>query len=1531
MKNKIYKLLSIIVALAVVLSCCVIGFTASAADEVKATYYLDGSSANSGDDTAAGTEAAPLKTLNGAINKAIADAEAGGYNTADYIVDFKIISADICVPFHDGTTTASQAFNFKLRISPAGSYTSFLGNSGESFTIKGDVEISKVYFDFSRRTFDAYFGFGGNVKLNSDVILGKNSANLYDYNLGALLLGTQEGVESTTFSKDQTFELNNNMIFGGLYLGSLKGATYNGDLNFNYNFNTGASRNCGRTQSIYFGGITAGYDTVYNGDLKFNITDTNGINFKKSAGNVSFGETASVQIINTSGKTVSITEAKSVLPEATYVFTNNTGIADLIAFTDKAGEYAVDTSKYDVTATAADGTTYNAKDNLLKVPAGEYELSYSVPAKTLTYYVSAGATGTPDGSEKAPYATIGEAVNAAVVAAEAGNFNYPNSTVYLKVLGTTAVDCADIDPTCYNFTLNISSASETGDAVLELLSDDSYRNYTGFTTIFNGPTVLSNITLKAKTWAEIYLNGDNFTVEDSATINYVSSSAYFTASNDKTSITKTQNIVFKSDGTVAPTYFTVGGNYSTTYDADLNLTYNAPSISQGILMDSANKNRTNTFNKNLNMNFVAAAGITLKLRDPATSGKVVFGSEAALQIINSTGNSVDYSAIESSLPAKTYVITNKTGIKDLIAFTETAGTYTVDTKKYDVTATAEDGTEIPAANGKLVLDPGKYTLSVELAPITADYYVNAAAADGGNGTKAAPFKTVGEALTYAIAHANANTYNASNSTVNIYLLGDSRIDIQGMSNQAFNFQLNIATDASLATPCTVYTGPAAFHFGGPTNLDNVIFDISSASAKEIYVNGNNLKMGENVQITGLGAGTYFTVGGTTVEEAQTVYFTNKSTSTRSFQFYTLGGGSNNTYKDDITFVYDAPNYSQTILIDSISRNKVNTVNKNMNLNFVASAGIKLDLRAALTSGAMATDTGKIVFTDGAAFQMINSTGNTVDYSAIASMLPANKYIITNNTGVKDIINFTETAGTFTVKNGYNVTAVAADKTTYDSKDGKLVIETTGEFKLITAAEHDAQTNNYSEYIVDRGNGLTNTYAKLAAKEDINVAYFGGSVTGGTGVSDPDADSWRAKVGKWLENNFPVSNIENINMAVGGTGTKFGVYRTEAQLIAADPDLVFIDFAVNDLYDGASAESASMRLETIIRKLRTAKPDCDIVVLLVSNDTTFDTDIAGGLHAIAKAHENIAIAYDIPSIHLGNALADAVADKANWSNYYDDSVHPNATGYELCYQIIKEYLNNELVYGSGTAANHTMPAQVNKELLDGEFTVIKADQAFIDASGSAFGFNSAICQYGANNKYNPFVGAAENIAVLSNGEEYAHPDGKTGAGKFVFEFTGTELSILSMGQHVTGYSVKIDDGEAYTVDLSGTVPTLLASDLESATHTAEVSPIYEEWTESCNHSHVDWVYAFLVYDAGEEGYDVNGDGVYNICDLVYTAELEGKTSADADYNGVADKDNDGDIDADDTAIVRNELLTGKLYGTDIEYDKIVKPVDATDET
>ncbi|MBR4116725.1 MAG: fibronectin type III domain-containing protein [Clostridia bacterium] len=1083
--------------------------------------------------------------------------------------------------------------------------------------------------------------------------------------------------------------------------------------------------------------------------------------------------------------------------------------------------------------------------------AGVLSVSATTPT-TATYYVSASGSNENDGLEKTPFQTIGGALTAAVADAEAGNYNNAESTVYLKVLGTDAVDCA-LNGISHNFKLNISSADVAGSAVLNVATGGTNK------ASFCGPTTLSNITMNVADWGEVYANGVDFIVEDSATINYAKSTAYFMTGLDVPSITKTQNIVFKSDGTVAPTYMAVGGN-TTTYEADLNFTYNAPNISQTILMDSGNKSTTNTINKNLNMNFVAAAGITLNLRgsvspnNPGT-GKIVFGSEAAFQIINSTGNAVNYSNIESSLPEKTYVITNNTGIKDFVKFTETAGTYTIGEIPADhvLYVTPKGGEAYTPDSSTLTLQPGEYTLSLvdtSAKPKDVIYYVSANGSNDNDGlAESRAFKTVGGALTKAVAAADAGKYNIAESNIYLKLIGTEPITYSDASGVAFDFKLNISSATSGALLDN--GAKSALIFGGPVVFENLSIQMYflSGTGDEYYLNGENVTFGTDVtwlHPTESTPQTYFCTGAggasKQVTETQTVNFYNSG---RFFQYFTLGGGKTTTYDADLNLIYTAPGISQDIKFDTVSSSAVAKYNKNVNIDLREAGGINFVGRAGNP---------RISFGENSAVQILNSTGKAVTYDAniqaalFGDAALTDTYVITNLTGVKDIIAFTETAGTYTVKEGYKVTAVAPDKSTIVA-EGQLKLPAVGEYKLIVEKDPDPATNNYSEYINKRGNNLKNTYLKLKNKEDINVVYFGGSVTGGSGANAPDADSWRAKVGNWLTENFPISSINNMNFAIGGTGTLLGAYRVEEEVLPTQPDLVFVEFAINDRYNGATTEQAKTRFETIVRKIRAAYPDCDIVTLLVTDNSTFNDDLNDALFTQAQAHEDISIAYGIPSIYIGRALSDTVADKANWGNYYADSVHPNEAGYEVHYNVIKEYLNNELNHGNyeGEVANHTVPEQVSKTLLDGDVDLIKVDQAFIDAStakgGVGFTFNSGIHQFGGNKDYNAFVGAGENIDITSDGNDYAE------VGKFVFEFTGTELAVLSMGTHVAGYSVKVDGGEAYEVSLSGNfVPYVLATGLKSATHTVEVSPIYRTCNPHCGNSHVDWVYAFFTSDA-----------------------------------------------------------------------------------
>ena len=101
---------------------------------------------------------------------------------------------------------------------------------------------------------------------------------------------------------------------------------------------------------------------------------------------------------------------------------------------------------------------------------------------------------------------------------------------------------------------------------------------------------------------------------------------------------------------------------------------------------------------------------------------------------------------------------------------------------------------------------------------------------------------------------------------------------------------------------------------------------------------------------------------------------------------------------------------------------------------------------------------------------------------------------------------------------------------------------------------------------------------------------------GYGASDIN-NVWRVKLGNWLQANFPDATVNNINKACGESGTYLGSYRLARDVISQNPDLLVLEYSINDFYDGASYERAAYQYETIVRQVKEAIPDCNIVTVL----------------------------------------------------------------------------------------------------------------------------------------------------------------------------------------------------------------------------------------------------------------------------------------------------------------------------------------------
>jgi len=171
-----------------------------------------------------------------------------------------------------------------------------------------------------------------------------------------------------------------------------------------------------------------------------------------------------------------------------------------------------------------------------------------------------------------------------------------------------------------------------------------------------------------------------------------------------------------------------------------------------------------------------------------------------------------------------------------------------------------------------------------------------------------------------------------------------------------------------------------------------------------------------------------------------------------------------------------------------------------------------------------------------------------------------------------------------------------------------------------------------------------------------------------------------------------------------TGSNLGAFRVGQDVIAHRPDLVFIEFAVND--GGTAADQIKATMEGIVRQIRRADPATDIC-LVYTLAAGMVPDLSAGLfQRSASAMEAVAEHYQIPTVHFGVEVARRLADgtlvfKGEKPEGFDpaaqpmlfstDGVHPLVeTGHRLYAEVLARSLE-QLEQAGGDAGSREMPA------------------------------------------------------------------------------------------------------------------------------------------------------------------------------------------------------------------------------------------------
>ena len=139
--------------------------------------------------------------------------------------------------------------------------------------------------------------------------------------------------------------------------------------------------------------------------------------------------------------------------------------------------------------------------------------------------------------------------------------------------------------------------------------------------------------------------------------------------------------------------------------------------------------------------------------------------------------------------------------------------------------------------------------------------------------------------------------------------------------------------------------------------------------------------------------------------------------------------------------------------------------------------------------------------------------------------------------------------------------------------------------FLWACAANAQTDSLANTVeANYRNGLPNFFSKIRKGKAIRIAYLGGSIT--------RADNgWREQTFNWLQQEYQHTQFEQIMAAIGGTSSDFGAYRLKNHVLQYQPDLVFVEFAVND--HSKTSQQVKESVEGIVRQIWKANPKTDI--------------------------------------------------------------------------------------------------------------------------------------------------------------------------------------------------------------------------------------------------------------------------------------------------------------------------------------------------
>jgi len=198
-------------------------------------------------------------------------------------------------------------------------------------------------------------------------------------------------------------------------------------------------------------------------------------------------------------------------------------------------------------------------------------------------------------------------------------------------------------------------------------------------------------------------------------------------------------------------------------------------------------------------------------------------------------------------------------------------------------------------------------------------------------------------------------------------------------------------------------------------------------------------------------------------------------------------------------------------------------------------------------------------------------------------------------------------------------------------------------------------------------GLSHLRRAIEQDKRATIAFIGGSIT--------EMEGYRPMIMQFFKDAHPAADFAFVNAGISSTCSTTGAYRLGQDVLAHQPDLVFVEFAVNDDQDAVHASRECLRgMEGIVRHIQSKHPKTDIVITHFVNPSMLEQLRAGVTPVSIAAHERVADHYRVSSVNVAAELADRMdAGSFSWETY--GGTHPKQPGNRLAADLNIECLRS----------------------------------------------------------------------------------------------------------------------------------------------------------------------------------------------------------------------------------------------------------------